>query len=130
MEKMNGIIFPAHTGGIMFMAIAVETFKHPEKKSDYRIWYLEINSFMEVIAIGVMSREKLVENLFQHYQKTGSSNWRVFKKDEEVSTPVEIYDFIAHNMNENTHFGNLPTLEEFQVTLDALMMKLEIRAIA
>ena len=127
---MNGFIFPTHTGGIMFMAIAVQTFKHPEKKSNYRIWYLEMNSFKEVVGIGVMSREKLIENLFAHYQKTQTSNWRVFKKDEDVSSPIEIYDFIAQNINENTHFGNLPTLEEFQATLNALMMRLEIRSIA
>lgn len=112
------------------MAIAVETFKHPEKKSNYRIWYLEMNSFMEVVGIGVMSRENLIENLFEHHQRTGSSNWRVFKKNEVVSAPIEIYDFIAQNINENTHFGNLPTLEEFQATLNALMMRLEIRSIA
>ena len=122
--------FPHTPGGSMFMAIAVETFKHPEKKSNYRIWYLEMNSLREVVRIGVMSRENLIENLFAHYQKTGSSNWRVFKKNEEVSAPIEIYDFIAQNLNENTHFGNLPTLEEFQATLNALMMRLEIRSIA
>jgi len=122
--------FPHTPGGIMFMAIAVETFKHPEKKSNYRIWYLEMNSFMEVVGIGVMSRENLIENLFEHHQRTGSSNWRVFKKNEVVSAPIEIYDFIAQNINENTHFGNLPTLEEFQATLNALMMRLEIRSIA
>ena len=122
--------FPHTPGGSMFMAIAVETFKHPEKKSNYRIWYLEMNSFMEVVGIGVMSRENLIENLFEHHQRTGSSNWRVFKKNEVVSAPIEIYDFIAQNLNENTHFGNLPTLEEFQATLNALMMRLEIRSIA
>ncbi|OFZ24946.1 MAG: hypothetical protein A2381_12785 [Bdellovibrionales bacterium RIFOXYB1_FULL_37_110] len=114
----------------MFMAIATQTFKHPSKKSDYRIWYLEINSFMEVIGIGVISREKLIEMIFENYQKTGSSNWRVFKKNEEESSPIEIYDFVAQNIHENTHFGNLPTLEEFQATLAALTMRLEIRSIA
>lgn len=114
----------------MFMAIAVETFKHPEKRSDYRIWYLKINKFKEVVGVGVKSKKELIENLFEHYRLTGKSNWRVFKKHDESSSPIEIYDFISQNMHENTHFGNLPTLEEFQGTLNALQMKLELRSIA
>ncbi len=114
----------------MFMAIAAETFKHPLRKLDYKVWYLEIDQAGTVVGIGVKSREDVLKNLFEHFQKTGCSNWRVFKKGAEQSAEIELYDFIAQNMNENTHFGNLPTLSEFQETLQQLEYKLEIQAIA
>jgi len=112
------------------MAIAVENFKHPDKRSDYKIWFLELNKLGEVINIGVRDREKLVQCIFKEYQRTGQSGWRAFCQDAEQSRPIEIYDFIAQNSMENTHFGNLPTLAEFQETLNYLQMNLEVRAVA
>ena len=114
----------------MKMAIAVETFKHPERKSDYKVWYLNLNYKGEVIGIGVKTREELVQSLFKEYRESGKSKWRAFCKESESSKPIEIYDFIAQNSLENTHFGNLPTLAEFQQTLDYLQMNFELRAIA
>lgn len=114
----------------MFMAIAAETSRHPSRRNDYKIWYLELNSIGDVIGIGVKTREELVKNLFEHYKTTGKSNWRAFQKDAETSTPVEVFDFISQNMHENTHFGNLPTLAEFQETLNCLQMNFELRSIA
>lgn len=115
----------------MFMAIAAETSKHPSKRSDYKVWYLEIDEINgAVLGIGVKSRQELVQSLFTNYQKTGKSNWRAFKKEKESSTSIEIFDFISQNIGENTHFGNLPNLAEFQETLDCLKMGFEFRAIA
>lgn len=114
----------------MFMAIAVETMKHPENRSDYKVWYLELNKFGDVIGVGVMTREELVRNLFSHYRKTGKSGWKAFLRDRENSQDIEVFDFISQNSNENTHFGNLPTLNEFQDVIDRLKLNLEIRAIA
>lgn len=114
----------------MFMAIAVETSKHPSKKSHYKVWYLELNSRGDVVGIGVKTREELVKNLFEYYGKHGKSNWRAFQKDKDASTPVEILDFISQNIHENTHFGNLPTLSEFQETLNCLALNMELKAIA
>ncbi|MCK5073732.1 MAG: hypothetical protein KAQ98_09930 [Bacteriovoracaceae bacterium] len=114
----------------MFMAIATETFKHPSKRNDYRVWYLELNNHGDVVGIGVKSREDLIKNLFEHFRKTGKSNWRVFRKNDDSSTPIEIFDFISQNIHENTHFGDLPSLCEFQETLNALQMNLELRSIA
>lgn len=114
----------------MFMAIAVETMKHPQNRSDYKVWHLELNKFGDVIGVGVMTREELVKNLFENYRKNGRSNWKAFLKGAEKSVPIEIYDFISQNMNENTHFGNLPTLSEFQGVLDNLQLNLEVKAIA
>ena len=54
----------------------------------------------------------------------------VFKKDACRSEPVELYDFISQNIHENTHFGNLPTLREFQKTIDQLQLNLELKSIA
>jgi len=65
-----------------------------------------------------------------NFQKTGKSNWRCFQKEREASTEIEVFDFIAMNTFENTHFGNLPTLSEFQVTLNALEGSFELRSIA
>ena len=79
---------------------------------------------------GVKSKQELVENLFENYRKTGKSNWRAFTKGAERSTPVEIFDFVSMNMNENTHFGHLPTLSEFQTVLDVLHSQLVFRSIA
>ena len=114
----------------MYMAIAAETSKHPARRNDYKVWYLQLNDRQDVIGIGVMNREELVKNLFANYKKTGKSNWRAFKKDAEASTSVEVFDFISQNIHENTHFGNLPSLEEFQETLNCLQMNLELRSIA
>lgn len=115
----------------MFMAIAADTSKHPASRSDYKVWYLEIcDATSEVIGIGVKTREELVGSLFENYRKTGKSNWKAFSKNAESSHEIEIFDFISQNMHENTHFGDLPTLAEFQETLNCLQMNLELRAIA
>lgn len=114
----------------MNMAIAVETMKHPQNQDDYRVWYLELNQLGKVIGIGVKNKSDLVANLFSNYQKNGQSCWRAFKKGSEKSTAIEALDFISKNKFENTHFGNLPTLNEFQMTLNHLQMNLEMRITA
>lgn len=114
----------------MKMAIAVETFKHPDKNSDYKVWYLSLSQIGEVVGIGVATRKELVQSVFQQYQKSGNSGWRAFCKDSEESRPIEVFDFIAQNTQENTHFGNLPTLSEFQETLNQLQLNLELKAVA
>ena len=114
----------------MFMAIAAETAKHPTRRTDYKIWYLEIDERGDVVGIGVKTREELVKDLFQQYRELGRSNWRAFLKGAEKSTKIELTDFISQNLYENTHFGDLPSLGEFQETLNYLKMNLELRSIA
>ncbi len=114
----------------MYLAIAVETKQHPRSQNDYRVWYLEIDEGGQVVSVGVKSKQEMVEDLFKHYRKSGKSNWRAFQKGSERSTPVEIFDFVSMNMHENTHFGNLPSLSEFQTVLDTLQSRLELRSIA
>jgi hypothetical protein len=114
----------------MFLAIAVESKHHPKNQNDYRVWYLEIDDAGQVVSVGVKTKEELVGNLFDNYRKTGKSNWRAFQKGAEKSTPIEVFDFVSMNMHENTHFGNLPTLSEFQTVLNTLQSRLELRSIA
>lgn len=114
----------------MKMAIACETIKNPKSIHDYRVWYLEIDELHRVVGVGVKTKDELISDLFANYAKSGKSNWRAFKKGAEQSTVIEIYDFISKNIYENTHFGNLPTLAEFQNTLESLQMNLELRSIA
>ena len=114
----------------MFMAIAVETKQHPKHQQDYRVWYLEIDQSGQVVGVGVKNKQELIENLFENYRKTGESNWRAFAKGAERSNPIELFDFVSMNMHENTHFGSLPTLSEFQTVLDTLQSRLEFRSIA
>jgi hypothetical protein len=114
----------------MFLAIAVETKKHPQNQDDYKVWYLELDKKGEIVGIGVKSKDEVIQSLFKSYQEQGKSCWRAFKKGADVSTPIEAYDFISKNMHENTHFGNLPSLSEFQTTLNHLNMNLELRSIA
>lgn len=114
----------------MYLAIAVETKQHPRSQNDYRVWYLEIDEGGQVVGVGVRSKQEMVEDLFKNYRKSGKSNWRAFQKGSERSTPVEIFDFVSMNMHENTHFGNLPSLSEFQTVLDTLQSRLELRSIA
>jgi len=114
----------------MYLAIAVEHRKHNKNLDDYRVWYLEINTLGEVIGIGVKEKKKLVENIFENYKKSGQSNWRAFPKNAETSIPIEIFDFISRKEDHNTHFGNLPYLEEFQAILNTLQSRLELRSIA
>lgn len=114
----------------MYLAVAVETTKHPASKTNYKIWYLELASSGKVCAIGVMTKEELLASVFSNFQKTGQTHWRCFQKNKEQSTPIEVFDFISMNTFDNTHFGNLPTLQEFQSTLDSLQANLELRSIA
>lgn len=114
----------------MYLAIAAETKQHPRHQNDYRVWYLEIDSMGQVVGVGAKSKQEVIENLFANYRKTGKSNWRAFLKDAERSSPIEIFDFVSMNLNENTHFGNLPSLSEFQTVLDTLQTRLELRSIA
>ena len=114
----------------MNLAVAVESKQHPKNQNDYRVWYLEIDECGQVVGVGVKSKQEMVENLFENYRKTGKSNWRAFQKSAERSTPVEIFDFVSMNMHDNTHFGNLPSLSEFQNVLDTLQSRLEFRSIA
>lgn len=114
----------------MYLAVAVESSKHPSQKLDYKIWYLEVGADGKVQGVGVKTKEELLKSIFENYRLTGKTNWRSFKKDREESNAIEIYDFIAMNANDNTHFGNLPTLSEFQMTLDSLQANLELRSIA
>ena len=114
----------------MYLAVAVETSKHPNRKQDYKIWYLEVGTDGKVQGVGVKNREELIESIFTNYRQTGKTNWRCFQKEKECSTPIEIYDFIAMNSHENTHFGDLPSLSDFQLTLDSLQTNLELRSIA
>jgi hypothetical protein len=114
----------------MYLAIAVETKQHPMHQNDYRVWYLEIDSGGQVIGVGVKTKQEMIENLFANYAKSGKSNWRAFEKGAEKSRSIEIFDFVSMNMFENTHFGNLPSLSEFQTVLDTLQSRLELRSIA
>jgi DNA-binding sugar fermentation-stimulating protein len=112
------------------LAVCVEPNKNPSHKTQYKIWYLELDSRGHVVGINVKSREQLVQSVLENFQKTGKTNWRCFQTDKESSTEIEVYDFISMNSFENTHFGNLPTLSEFQKTLDSLQTNLELRSIA
>ena len=114
----------------MFLAVAVETNKHPSMRNNYKVWYLEIGPNGKVRGVGVKTKEDVIKSVFDNYRLTGKTHWRCFQKDRESSTAIEIFDFIAMNTNDNTHFGNLPTLSEFQTTLDSLRANLELRSIA
>jgi hypothetical protein len=114
----------------MYLAIAVESKQHPRYQNDYRVWYLEIDHAGQVVQVGVKTKQQLVEHLFENYRQKGQSNWRAFQKNADQSKPIEIFDFVSMNFNENTHFGNLPTLSEFQTVLDSLQSRLELRSIA
>ncbi len=112
----------------MFMAIAVQTLKHPRERGSYKVWYLELDSTGNVVSIGVKTRQELVMSVMENFKRLGKSNWRAFLKDSESSVPIELYDFISQNLFENTHFGNLPTINEFQSVLDQLESSLEIHS--
>jgi hypothetical protein len=112
------------------LAIAVEPKKGGTPQGNYRIWYLQTNSLGDVVQIGTMSKEELVNDIFENYKNSGETYWRAFLKDSTQSRPIEVFDFIAKGIFENTHFGNLPTLQEFQKVLDYLKTNLEIRSIA
>jgi hypothetical protein len=126
----NKKLFDEYKEGLMYLAIAVETKKHPRNFDDYRVWYLEVNSSGEVVGIGVKEKKKIVESLFENYKEHGQSKWRAFQKEANETTPIELFDFVTRNENQNTHFGNLPTLNEFQKVLDTLQSNLEFKSIA
>ena len=112
----------------MNLAVCVET--NPNQKQDYKIWYLELSSSGKVVGIGVKTKEQLILNVLDNFRKTGKTHWRCFQRESEKSYEIEVYDFISMNSLENTHFGDLPTLNEFQATLDALQSNFELQSIA
>jgi hypothetical protein len=114
----------------MYLAIAVENSKHPKNQANYRVWYLETDPRGKVVGIGVKSKNDVIQSLFTSYQKSGKTNWRAFTKESDASKPIEACDFISKNMHENTHFGNLPSLGDFQKTLNHLNMNFQINSIA
>lgn len=114
----------------MNLAVCVEPNKHPQKRHEYKVWYLELGTGGRVQGIGVATREELIQSAMENFRFSGETKWRCFQKESESSTEIEIFDFIAMNTFENTHFGNLPTLGEFQSTLDSLQNNFELRSIA
>ena len=114
----------------MYMAIAVQVPKHPRHRDNYKIWYLKFDKRGKIISIGAKSKEELISSLFINYKKHGCSNWRSFNKGNERSTSIEPYDFIDQNIYENTHFGELPTLCEFQDTLNYLQDGVNLEQLA
>lgn len=107
--------------------IAIAVDPHPTMKEKYTIWYIEVGMTGRVKHVGSIAKDDLIESLFKQYHLSGETTWRVFRKEAEKSTPIEITDFMAMNINENTHFGNLPHLEEFQKTLEVLQFNMEIK---
>lgn len=112
----------------MNLAVCVEPNKN--QKQNYKIWYLELDSRGNVVSIGVKTREELIADVLKNFQQTGKTNWRCFQKDREKSTEIEVFDFISMSTLENTHFGDLPTLSEFQSTLNSLQSNFELQSIA
>lgn len=99
----------------MFLAIAVDTHQH---KNDYDIWFLEFDDFKQLKRIGQISREELIDELFQR------KNWYALSKNDPEPKPIELVDFVSLNMFYNTHFGNLATVDEMQSTIDLLRNKI------
>lgn len=114
----------------MNLAVCVEPNSNPTQKQSYKIWYLELDQRGKVVGIGVKTKEELIQSVLENFRKTGKTNWRCFQKESEKSHEIEVFDFIAMNSLENTHFGDLPTLSEFQSTLDALQSNFELQSIA
>ncbi|MBT3983738.1 MAG: hypothetical protein HOE90_20455 [Bacteriovoracaceae bacterium] len=112
------------------LIIAVQPAKHPKNKEDYKVWYLELCSQKEVVGLGALSKTELIDCVFKNYRAHGKSCFRVFPKGSEKSQPIELIDFLSMSPNENTHFGELPTISEFQGVLDQLKVNLELRSIA
>lgn len=114
----------------MNLAVCVETNSNPTQRQSYKIWYLELGSNGKVIGIGVKTKEELIQSVLENFRKTGKTNWRCFQKESDKSYEIEVFDFISMNSLENTHFGELPTLAEFQSTLNALQSNFELQSIA
>lgn len=113
-----------------YMAIAVETFVNSNNQKDYKVWYLELTPQGKVLGIKSLKREELIHQLMMQYQQFGKSKWRAFLKGREESTPIELFDFVAMSTEDNTHFGALPTLSEFQEVLDRLKIQFDFKQMA
>jgi len=111
---------------ITFMAIAVEPAKNLQEPENYRVWYLQLNSRKEVIGIAVKARKDLIHQLLHQYKQYGKSLWKAFLLGQSESTIIELFDFISMGQFQNTHFGVLPTIHEFQGTLDRLKSTREL----
>lgn len=114
----------------MKMAIAVECPRHPKNRQDYKVWYLEIDQRHEVVGLGSLKRRELVREVLENFQKNGETDWRAFLKNNSQSTEISVYDFLAQGIFDNTHFGSLPTIDEFQTVLDQLGKQLQLKSLA
>lgn len=112
----------------MYMAIAVVPPKSPENRENYKVWFLKLDRSGNTIGIGLKDRKEVIASLFKNYKKSGGSNWRALLKDSESSSSIELCDFLTQNTYHNTHFGNLPTISEFQTALNYLHLNFEYQA--
>lgn len=113
-----------------YLIIACENFQSLEGKLDYKVWYLEMGAKGEVFDLKSKKREELIRSLMENHQRYGRSLWRAFLKDREESVSIDLFDFVAKSTDDNTHFGNLPTINELQETLKQLKVRLEIKSLA
>lgn len=107
------------------LVVASEPKKNPTTEFDYRLWYCEINAMGNICSIRTKTCEELIESLFWQKNHLGESFWRVLRKGAENTDEITFSDFISINQFENTHFGNLPTLSEFERSID--VVKYELR---
>lgn len=95
---------------------------------DYDLWYLEYGKNREIRKVSLISKQELIEELFKDIQSENQGSWKAFVKEKDYPVTIEAFDFIAMNVNENTHFGNLPTIEEFKPVIEDLRSSLTFKS--
>ncbi len=112
----------------MYLAFAVEVNPHPRHQENYRVWFMRLNKYGKMTNIGIMSKKDLIQALFRSYREKGKSNWMALTKTSSQFSPIELIDFLAMSTHANTHFGELPTIAEFQKVLNQVQDQVSLSA--
>lgn len=107
----------------------VLALSHTESKN-YELWYAKLDQAYQIESLLKIDKESLIKELFQDYATGGKSSWEVLQKKSGNIEPIELTDFVSMNTYSNTHFGDLPTTEEFNEVLHHLNINLKLEALA
>lgn len=95
-------------------------------KNNYDLWYLEFTSNLKLVGIKKTNKMKLISRLFSQ-ENNDSESWYSWDQRVEKPKKIEITDFIAKGIYDETHLGDLPSIENYQKLLDSLRLKIDLK---
>jgi len=109
-----------------YLIVAVEKESELQYQNDYTLWFLDLDQQKNLCGVGKIKKSELMKNLFEKAHKKTKSVWKVLSKHSNSPRKISLLDFASLNLYENTHLGDLPTLEHFQSVLASLQQQNKI----